>query len=73
MSNFIDMTSKAKPDLSNVDDDIVFQKEEHINGEITGSKTWSNNTLSMTNLPTADPKVAGQLWNNLGILSVSAG
>jgi len=27
----------------------------------------------MTNLPTADPLVAGQLWNNLGVLTVSAG
>lgn len=25
------------------------------------------------NLPTADPVVAGQLWSNLGVLTVSAG
>lgn len=29
--------------------------------------------LILANLPTADPAVAGQLWNNLGILTVSAG
>ena len=40
---------------------------------IPGSKTWSSDTLLMTNLPTSDPSVAGQLWNDSGILKVSAG
>lgn len=30
-------------------------------------------TVILSNLPTADPQVAGQLWNNLGVLTVSAG
>lgn len=29
-------------------------------------------TISMT-LPTSDPSVAGQLWSNLGVVTVSAG
>ena len=43
------------------------------NENITGSKEFSNSVLSMPNLPTADPLVAGQLWNNAGTLTVSAG
>lgn len=30
-------------------------------------------TIVLPNLPTADPGVAGQLWSNLGIVTVSAG
>jgi len=40
---------------------------------ITGAKTFSNAIFKMTNLPTSDPKVAGQLWNNAGALTLSAG
>jgi hypothetical protein len=29
--------------------------------------------VNMPGLPTADPAVAGELWNNLGIVTVSAG
>ena len=29
--------------------------------------------LGTNNLPIADPLIAGRLWNNLGILTVSAG
>jgi hypothetical protein len=29
--------------------------------------------VAMSGLPTADPAAAGQLWNNLGIVTVSAG
>jgi len=40
---------------------------------ITGAKTLSNAVVKMTNLPTSDPGVAGQLWNDSGTLKVSAG
>ena len=30
-------------------------------------------TVILSGLPVADPLVAGQLWNNAGILTVSAG
>jgi hypothetical protein len=29
--------------------------------------------VMMTNLPTSDPNNAGQLWNNSGVLNISAG
>ena len=38
--------------------------------------TFSVNTagkLVLSGLPTADPHVAGQLWTNSGVLTVSAG
>jgi hypothetical protein len=38
-----------------------------ISGGLQGS------SLSIFNLPSSDPYVAGQLWSNLGILTVSAG
>jgi hypothetical protein len=38
-----------------------------------GNLASSGGTVSMTNLPTSDPTVAGQLWNNSGVLQVSAG
>jgi len=40
---------------------------------ISGSKTWDNEILKMTNLPTSDPRIKGQLWNNAGVLNISAG
>jgi len=40
---------------------------------ISGAKTFSNAVVKMTNLPTSDPAVAGQLWNSSGTLKISAG
>ena len=41
---------------------------------ISGNKTWSGDTLLMSNLPTADPHNAGQLWvDSSNNLKVSAG
>jgi len=41
---------------------------------IDGSKTWTNGTLVMSNLPTSDPGVAGQLYvDSSNNLKVSAG
>lgn len=39
---------------------------------MTDAGTGSD-TIILPNLPTADPHVVGQLWNNIGILTVSAG
>ena len=33
----------------------------------------ANGTVVLANLPTSDPTVAGQLWNDSGTLKVSAG
>lgn len=39
----------------------------------TGVVTLSGQSVLMTALPTADPLVAGRLWNDSGTLKVSAG
>lgn len=44
---------------------------ETVNISITYDGT--NSVVILSNLPTADPTVAGQLWSNLGVLTVSAG
>jgi len=33
----------------------------------------ANSVVILNNLPTSDPAVVGQLWNNAGVLTVSAG
>lgn len=53
-------------------------EHDQTNGVIdvgTGALSLSptNGTIIMSNLPTADPTNAGQLWNNSGVLTVSAG
>ena len=73
MANFIDLTPKAKPDLSNVDNQVVLDKIKDLDGIIGGSRDWTNQTLKMDNLPTSDPAIAGQLWNDNGTLKISAG
>jgi hypothetical protein len=39
----------------------------------SGDVTLSGAVVSMASLPTSDPAVAGQLWNDAGTLKVSAG
>ena len=39
----------------------------------TGTVTIDGATVIISDLPTADPTVAGQLWSNSGVLTVSAG
>jgi len=39
----------------------------------TGAVQILTQKVIMSNLPTADPNVAGQLWNNAGVLNISAG
>lgn len=39
----------------------------------TANLTASGSVIKFTNLPTANPAVAGQLWSNSGVLTVSAG
>lgn len=40
---------------------------------LDGAVNLNSTVVNMANLPTADPGVAGQLWNNLGVVTVSAG
>lgn len=42
-------------------------------GAITVTATINGGTIILPNLPTSDPLVAGQLWSNAGVLTVSAG
>lgn len=39
----------------------------------TGTVTIDGTTIVISDLPETDPEVAGQLWNDGGVLSVSAG
>lgn len=39
----------------------------------SGVVSLTNASISMTALPTADPTVAGRLWNDSGAVKVSAG
>lgn len=39
----------------------------------TGTVTIDGTTVIISDLPTSDPAVAGQLWSNSGVLTVSAG
>ena len=39
----------------------------------TGAVSITPTKIMMANLPTSDPSVAGQLWNDSGTLKVSAG
>ena len=34
---------------------------------------FETDTINMSNLPTSDPSVAGQLWSNSGVLTISSG
>lgn len=40
---------------------------------VTGASVIDGADVTMANLPTSDPTVAGQLWSNSGVLTVSAG
>lgn len=44
-----------------------------ITGAITVTAIINGGTVILPNLPIADPLVVGQLWNDSGILTVSAG
>ena len=39
----------------------------------TGTVTVDGTTVVIADLPETDPEVVGQLWNDSGVLSVSAG
>ncbi len=42
-------------------------------GAVVATTVTSTGAVIMSNLPTSDPSVAGQLWSNSGVLTVSAG
>lgn len=46
---------------------------EAVTENISISHDGTNSVVIFKDLPTADPSVAGQLWSNSGVLTVSAG
>ena len=42
-------------------------------GALVKFSDGNNNVMSMVSLPTKDPRMAGQLWNNSGIMTISRG
>jgi hypothetical protein len=42
-------------------------------GNITGTTATVTGTVIFSGLPTSDPNVAGALWANSGVVTVSAG
>ena len=43
------------------------------NFTVTGNVTINGGTVKLASLPTSNPGVANQLWNNSGVLNVSSG
>ncbi len=77
----VDKDGVALPGFQSYLDDITeVVSALHNLVDTTGSNlTWNGSTLTVngdivfSGLPTSDPLVAGELWNNLGVLTVSAG
>jgi|AntAceMinimDraft_17_1070374.scaffolds.fasta_scaffold49061_4 hypothetical protein len=44
-----------------------------VTGPVVATTLSASGAVILSGLPTSDPTVAGQLWNNLGVLNVSAG
>lgn len=44
-----------------------------VSGAVTATDLSASGVVILSDLPTADPEVVGQLWNNAGVLTVSAG
>lgn len=42
-------------------------------GAVDATTLSASGVVTLSGLPTSDPTVAGQLWNNAGVLTVSAG
>lgn len=40
---------------------------------VSGDSSIDGASLTIANLPTSDPSVAGQIWSDSGVLTVSAG
>jgi hypothetical protein len=49
--------------------------DQSVAGDFTADSnlTVTGAVVMMPNLPTSDPLVAGQLWSNLGVVTVSSG
>jgi len=69
--------SGAKTFSSGILTDTIQSPGSNADLTIDASGTGALNILTqkviLTNLPTSDPSVAGQLWNNAGVLNISLG
>jgi len=73
------LTGNVTGDVTgNVTGDLTGAVTGDVTGDVTaalltiGTATIADGVVKL-NLPTSDPAVAGQLWSNLGIVTVSAG
>lgn len=44
-----------------------------VTGPVVATTLSASGVVILSGLPTSDPLVAGQLWNDVGVLTVSAG
>ena len=44
-----------------------------VTGAVVATTITASGAVIFSGLPTSDPSVAGQLWSNVGVLTVSAG
>ena len=60
---------------TNVDGEIDVTIANGVGSQTTiqGDLTVVGDVIKMNNLPTSDPAVAGQLWSNSGVLTISSG
>lgn len=47
--------------------------ENGFEGPLEATNLSATGVVTFSDLPTTDPEVAGQLWNNEGVLTVSGG
>jgi len=68
------MAGKVKTDIIQGDTTLSLNVGE-VTIISTNATTWTNNMAicNMPNLPSSNPGVAGQLWNNSGVLTISSG
>lgn len=45
----------------------------NVSGEVSATDLSASGVVIFSDLPTSDPSVAGQLWSNTGVVTVSAG
>lgn len=59
--------------VGNVTGDVTGNVTGGVAGAVAATTLSASGAVTLSGLPTSDPAVAGQLWNNAGVLTVSAG
>jgi hypothetical protein len=73
MASNIKLTNTHGKTISIVGDDSITQDISISSSELSIVKTDNIVNLANGTFPTYDPLVSGQLWNNSGVVTVSAG